>query len=93
MQGSGMRIELLQVAKSKRNEVSLADAPNHLLLVGNKTIVLQVDNLAVASQELEAKGVTFLWREKYLSGSFMYSSMIKDVDGNKINIFQKNTLV
>ncbi|MBS7232629.1 VOC family protein [Flavobacterium psychroterrae] len=88
-----LRLELLQVPNSKRIEALFAEAPQHLDTIGNKSIVLQVNDLAAASQELEEKGVTFVWRELYIAGDKMLCTMIQDVDGNKINIFQTNTII
>ncbi|TDO73093.1 catechol 2,3-dioxygenase-like lactoylglutathione lyase family enzyme [Flavobacterium chryseum] len=88
-----LRLELLQVPNAKRIDELFAEAPQHLIPIGNKSIVLQVDDLAVASQELEEKGVTFVWRELYIAGDKMLCTMIQDVDGNKINIFQTNTII
>lgn len=93
LEGGGMRLELLSVPEKKRIDDLFADAPKHLNVIGNKAIVLQVNDLAVASKELEEKGVTFVWREQYLAGNAMLCSMIKDIDGNKINIFQTNTII
>lgn len=92
MKGGGTRIEMLQVPGGRKIEEMFADSPLHLIPVGNKSIVFQVDDLAIASQELQQKGVEFVWRELYLAGDKMLCSMIKDIDGNKINIFQSNTI-
>ncbi|MBC7847683.1 MAG: VOC family protein [Flavobacterium sp.] len=88
-----LRLELLKFPNAKRIDDLFADAPLHLIPIGNKSIVLQVDDLALASQELEQKGVTFVWREQYIAGDKMLCSMIQDNDGNKINIFQTNTII
>lgn len=93
LEAAGMRIELLNIPNPERIEALFADAPLHLIPLGNKSIVLQVEDLAVATKELEEKGVNFAWKEQYLAGDKMLSTMITDVDGNKINIFQTNTLV
>lgn len=93
IKAGGMRLELLQVSNAKRIEELFAEAPLHLIPIGNKSIVLQVDDLAAASEELEQKGVTFVWRELYIAGDKMLCTMIQDVDGNKINIFQTNTII
>ncbi|HLF52638.1 VOC family protein [Flavobacterium sp.] len=89
----GLRLELLEVPDSKRIDALFAEAPHHLNVIGNKTIVLQVEDVAAATRELEEKGVTFVWREQYLVGDQMLCTMIQDVDGNKINIFQTNTII
>lgn len=91
IEGNGLKLELLHVPFGQRIEEIFAAPPAHLVPIGNKSIVFQVDNLALASKELEAKGVEFVWREQNLVKGGMLCSMIKDVDGNKINIFQTNT--
>jgi catechol 2,3-dioxygenase-like lactoylglutathione lyase family enzyme len=91
IEGGGIRLELLQVPNGKKLEEMFANPPHHLIPIGNKTIVFQVNDLIVASKELEEKGVVFVWREQYLTGDAMFCSMIKDIDGNKINVFQTNT--
>jgi hypothetical protein len=48
-----------------------------------------VNDLHQATVELEEKGVTFAWKEVDLSGQGNFSTMIRDNDGNFINIFQK----
>ena len=88
-----LRLELLQVENAKRIEELFAEAPQHLSIIGNKGLVLQVDNVAAATKELEEKGVTFVWRELYIAGDKMLCTMIEDVDGNKINIFQTDTII
>lgn len=93
MEGAGIRLELLHVPGGKKIEEMFAPVPMHLIPIGNKVIVFQVDDLKAASGELEAKGVQFVWREQYLTGGGMFCSMIEDMDGNKINIFQRNTTV
>lgn len=89
----GLRLELLEVPNAVRIDALFAEVPLHLNVIGNKTIVLQVDDVAAATRELEEKGVTFVWREQYLAGEQMLCTMIQDVDGNKINIFQTDTII
>jgi catechol 2,3-dioxygenase-like lactoylglutathione lyase family enzyme len=93
MEGAGIRLELLHVPGGKKIEAMFAPVPLHLIPIGNKAIVFQVEDIKIASAELAAKGISFLWRERYLTDGGMLSSMIEDMDGNKINIFQKNTTV
>ena len=93
MHGAAIKLELLYIPGGKRIDEIFAPVPLHLVVIGNKAIVFQVENIKIASDELAAKGVKFLWRERYLIGDKMLCSMIEDIDGNKINIFQKNTTV
>lgn len=91
--GGGLYLELVHVPGAKRIDEMFAEVPLHLLPIGNKFIVLQVDDIITATKELEEKGVTFVWREQYLVDNSMLSTMIEDIDGNKINIFQTNTII
>lgn len=93
MEGAGIRLELLHVPGGKRIEEMFAPVPMHLIPIGAKAIVFQVEDIKIASDELAAKAVPFLWRELYLADGKMLCSMIEDMDGNKINIFQRNTTV
>jgi catechol 2,3-dioxygenase-like lactoylglutathione lyase family enzyme len=89
LQKSDIRLEMLRVTDGFRINEMFADAPAHLLPIGNKTLVLQVNDLHAATLELEAKGVTFAWKEMNLTDDGMPSTMIRDMDGNFINIFQR----
>jgi len=93
LQGAGVQFELL--APSSMAETPLrfaalfADPPNHLLPIGNKFLVFQVDDLAIASAELAARSVEIVWREKELAPGWV-ATAIRDFDGNLINIFQRH---
>ena len=89
LQLADIRLEVLQAKGGFRLDALFADAPNHLLPIGNKSMVLQVNDLHQATVELEEKGVTFAWKEMDLSGEGHFSTMIRDNDGNFINLFQK----
>lgn len=91
LQLADIRLEVLQAKDGFRLEELFADAPNHLLPIGNKSLVLQVNDLHRATVELEEKGVTFAWKEMDLSGEGHRSTMIRDNDGNFINIFQQES--
>lgn len=93
LQLADIQLEVLQAKGSFRLEELFADAPNHVLPIGNKSLVLQVNDLHQATEELAAKGVTFAWKEVDLSGEGHYSTMIRDNDGNFINIFQQKATV
>jgi catechol 2,3-dioxygenase-like lactoylglutathione lyase family enzyme len=86
---SDIRLEMLQVPDSIRIDALFAEAPAHLKPIGNKVLVLEVSDLAAATRELEEKDVTFAWKEKNLTKDGTPSTMIRDNDGNFINIFQK----
>src|SRR5882762_1058651 len=89
--GAGVRIERLMASHMAERPVRLeqlfAEPPAHLLVIGNKFVVFEVDDLARASAELEHLSVTILWRDKELAPGFV-ATAIRDLDGNLINIFQ-----
>lgn len=89
LQNADVRLEVLQAPGGFRINEMFADAPAHLLPIGNKVLVLQVNDLHTATLELEEKGVTFAWKEVDLTGDGTFSTMIRDSDGNFINIFQR----
>ena len=95
MEGAGMKIEILQNSENQLVEALINDSRNDgaPAVIGNKAIVFHIEDLKVATKELENKGVEFLWKEKYLAGDALFGSMILDTDGNRISIFQRNTVV
>lgn len=94
MQGAGVKIELLQNSDGQVVDAmvqdSKLDAPP--TVVGSKAIVFVVDDVKLATAELEAKGVDFLWKERYLADNALLCTMVLDPDGNRINIFQRDTV-
>ncbi|MEO5891468.1 MAG: VOC family protein [Ferruginibacter sp.] len=90
MELAAIKLELMQIDGGYRIEAIFADPPDHLLPIGNKTLVLQVPDLHLATRELEEKKVKFEWKEMDLSGNGIRNTMIRDIDGNFISIFQKN---
>jgi catechol 2,3-dioxygenase-like lactoylglutathione lyase family enzyme len=90
--GGGATLELLECRLPEptvRLAELFAEPPLHVLPVGNKFLVFQVDDLAAASADLEHLGVTILWREKELAPGWR-STAIRDMDGNLVNIFQRH---
>ncbi|MGY4384688.1 catechol 2,3-dioxygenase-like lactoylglutathione lyase family enzyme [Pedobacter sp. UYP24] len=87
-----LKLEILQVPNSKKIPEMFADVPMHLIPIGNKVIVFQVTDIKLTTQQLEEKEVKFVWKEQYIAGDKMLCTMIEDIDGNKINIFQTNTI-
>jgi catechol 2,3-dioxygenase-like lactoylglutathione lyase family enzyme len=91
MSGAGVRLELLHPSRMDEPQIRLeplhADPPGHVLPIGNKFLVFEVDDLAKASAELEELSVTFVWREKQIAPGFI-ATAVRDFDGNLINILQ-----
>lgn len=85
LEGKGMLIELISTGKAPRPS-SLVEPPHHLEGAGFKAIVLRSDDLAQVTQELERKGVTLVWKEQVITDGIA-STLIRDMDGNFINIF------
>jgi len=89
MEGAGIRIELLESGNGFRLEQMFANPPEHIRPVGNKAMILYVDDLSKTSEDLANKGVNFAFRELELNEDGLKSSVIRDVDGNFISIFAK----
>ena len=90
MTGPGIALELVQVPGAHRLSELDAAPPAHLLPTGYKAIVFDVDNLAVASKELEELGVTIVWNQQVIDPSTgLKSTLIRDPDGNLVNLFQR----
>ncbi len=94
MEGAGMKIEMLQNSENQLLDANLKDSKTDSppTIISSKALVFHVKNLKDATRELEAKDVEFLWKERYLAGDALFCSMILDIDGNRINIFQSNTV-
>jgi len=92
LSGAGTHIELLCASAMDEPAIRLeelfAEPPGHMLPIGNKAMVFDVADLTRASDELQERSVTILWREKELAPGWV-STAIRDVDGNLINIFQR----
>jgi hypothetical protein len=89
MEGMGIRLELLQSDDAIRIEELFAIPPAHLRPIGNKALIIYVDNLHEATNWLEEKGVSFAFKEMPLNDEGLTSTVIKDPDGNFISIFGK----
>jgi catechol 2,3-dioxygenase-like lactoylglutathione lyase family enzyme len=93
MSGAGTHMELLDSSKVPEPRIHLdplfADPPRHLLPIGTKFLVFEVDDLATASTELEKLGVRIVWREKEIAPGWV-ATAIRDFDGNLINIFRRH---
>lgn len=89
MEGMGIRLELLQSADSYRIEELFATPPGHLKPIGNKALILYVDDLHEAGLWLEKQNVNFVFKEIQLNEEGLTSTIIQDPDGNFISIFGK----
>ncbi|WP_165501795.1 VOC family protein [Pedobacter frigiditerrae] len=93
IEGAGIRLELLEVKDSFREASLFADPPNHMRLIGNKALILYVDNLNQITKELEIKKVVFAFKEVKLNDKGLTSTLIRDPDGNFISIFGKKGMI
>jgi catechol 2,3-dioxygenase-like lactoylglutathione lyase family enzyme len=91
LRGAGVMLELLEFRLDEpvRVDELFAEPPFHLRPIGNKFLVFDVDDLPIASAQLEQLGVPILWREKELAPGWR-ATAIRDMDGNLINIFQRH---
>lgn len=90
MSKPGFSIELLQVPDNYPIQDLLVAPPAHLRPRGFKAMVFDVDDLAEASAELELAKVTIVWKQQVIDPSTgLTSTLIRDPDGNLINLFQK----
>jgi len=94
MEGASMKIEMIENSNNQSIESIRKDATTDAAptVIGSKALVFYVEDLGVTTNELEQKGVKFLWKERYLAEDSLYCTMILDIDDNRINIFQKNSI-
>jgi catechol 2,3-dioxygenase-like lactoylglutathione lyase family enzyme len=87
LEGCGTLLEFLQYDERSVTTVPslFAEPPEHLRPVGNKFLVFKVNDLDNASDQLEAKGVPIIWRDKNLAPGIR-STAIRDIDGNFVHI-------
>lgn len=93
IEGDGIRLELLQVENPIRVGELFADPPNHMKPIGNKALILYVDDLPAVTRSLEKKKVVFAFKEIILNDKGLKSTIIRDPDGNFISIFGKQGMI
>ncbi|CAG4890616.1 VOC family protein [Paraburkholderia saeva] len=86
IEAGGMRIELVSRAGETARPVDRTAPPMHLNVLGWKALVLESDGLAAATAVLQQHGVEIVWADQPLS-AHLRSTMIRDPEGNMINIF------
>ncbi len=82
-----VRLELLQVEGAYRIADLDVAPPAHLKRLGYKAIVFDVPDLKGFSEMLKARNVTILWADQPLTDDGLRSTLIRDPDGNLINVF------
>ena len=86
IEAAGVRIELVSRAHAEHRRVDRTPPPNHLDVLGYKAVVFETDDLAAATAALKQHGVELLWADQPL-GATRNSTMLRDPEGNLINIF------
>jgi catechol 2,3-dioxygenase-like lactoylglutathione lyase family enzyme len=89
IQGLGMRLELLQIDGGYKIPDLFADPPKHMLLIGNKALVLYTDDLTAVTQRLEEQQAVFAFKKQKLTDDGLRTTLIRDIDGNFISILGK----
>jgi catechol 2,3-dioxygenase-like lactoylglutathione lyase family enzyme len=84
-----LRLELLQVEGTRKIPDLYVAPPTHLKTLGYKAIVFDVADLPGFSERLKAKSVEILWADQPLTDDGLRSTLIRDPDGNLINIFNR----
>lgn len=85
LDGAGVRIELVCRA-APRIAVDRTAPPEHLDVLGYKAIVLRTNDLSAATASLRQNDVELVWAELELSPG-LHSTLIRDPEGNLLNIF------
>lgn len=81
-----IRIELISQKGVKRHEDADIDPPQHLAKTNIMAIVFATDDLDATTAKLEDKGVQFVWKNQTLSEDGLRSTMLRDPDGNMVNV-------
>lgn len=81
-----MTLELISQGGCKRNPDADLEPPLHLSVSNIIAIVFSTDDLEKDTKMLEENGANFVWKNLTLSADGLRSSMIRDPDGNMINV-------
>jgi glyoxylase I family protein len=82
----GFRIELVSRPSKVERPVDRTPLPDHLGVLGFKSLVLETDDLAAATDALAQHGVEMLWGNQPFTAT-RHSTMLRDLEGNLIHIF------
>lgn len=86
LEGAGFRLELVSLPGAPRRPAEDAGTTGHFAALGWQAVVLRTGNLSATTAALIAHNVDIVWAESQLS-STLSSTMIRDPEGNLINIF------
>jgi catechol 2,3-dioxygenase-like lactoylglutathione lyase family enzyme len=81
-----IKIELISQRGVKRHEDADIDPPHHLGKTNIMAIVFSTDDLEKSTAEMEAAGAQFIWKLQTLSADGLRSTMLRDPDGNMLNV-------
>ena len=81
-----IKIELISQEGVVRHEDASIDPPHHLGKTNIMAIVFRTDDLDATTAEIEAAGVEFVWKNQTLSEDGLRSTVLRDPDGNLVNI-------
>ncbi len=88
LKSDGFRLELVEL-KNSINPATCADVSNPAALRGFGKFAFQVDDLAEVVKSLERHGVGILHDFRSAEASAERSIIVKDVDGNWLEFFQR----
>jgi catechol 2,3-dioxygenase-like lactoylglutathione lyase family enzyme len=86
LDGTGFRLELISRPGTPKKPADRTQPPSHLDVLGWKAMALETPDLAGTTAALKQHGVDIVWAELDLSPT-MQTTMIRDPEGNMINIF------
>ena len=89
LQIPGMRIELLSRPGVERSP-AMTPGP-HLATSGLKAIVFRTQDLEAVTDRFDSLGLTLVWRLRSVSADGLRATMIRDPDGNLINVLSYPT--
>jgi catechol 2,3-dioxygenase-like lactoylglutathione lyase family enzyme len=90
IEGLGFKLELLQINDGFKLPEMFADPPKHMLPIGNKAIVLYIDDLTGVTKMLEDQNAVFAFKMQKLTDDGLRTTLIRDIDGNFISILGKD---
>ena len=91
LEREGVRLELLQVATSRRTAALDAEPSAHLGYLGYKAVVFTVVDLDAFTDALEVNGANVVWALQALEPDGPRSTLVRDPDGNLINVFERTS--
>ncbi|MBB5190414.1 catechol-2,3-dioxygenase [Silvimonas terrae] len=86
LEGAGLRIELITRTGANFRPVDRSPPPFHLSQLGWKALVLHSEDLKTTTAVLRAHDVEICWAEEKTT-EHLKSTLIRDPEGNFINIF------